>query len=129
MARYTGNDGVVLEGATAVANVRSFEHNETGDEIDMPAMGDSAKVRLPGKPDVGGTIQCWWDPADAGQLALVQGATVALKLQLQGTGVGKPQLLMSTARITGVKFRGPVNAGAEAEFTYVSDTLAVKTVQ
>ena len=129
MPRYTGNDGVITVDATAIANVRSWELNIAGDEIDVPAMGDSARVRLPGKPNVDGRVTCWYDPADAGQGDMVQGAEVALELRARGTGSALPEMTLSTARITAENYRIPVDAGMEVEFSFVSDALPDRTAQ
>lgn len=129
MPRYTGNDGVVTVGGVNVAHIRDWELNISGDEIDVPAMGDTARQRLPGKPDVGGRIAVWYDDADAGQGDLVQGDEVALELRPRGTGTGLPEFTLTTARITSERFSGAVDAGLEAEFSFVSDELPSRTAQ
>jgi hypothetical protein len=130
MPRYTGNDGTVMVGAVAVANVRTFDVQIQGDEIEMPAMGDTARVRLPGKPNVGGTITVWYDPANTtGQGALVQGAEVSLQLRPLGAGAGKPQFALSAARIISENYRVAVDAGMESEYSFTSDALPVRTAQ
>lgn len=129
MARYTGNDGVVTVGGTAVANIRTWDLNIAGDEIDVPAMGDTARVRLAGKPNVSGSVTVWWDPADAGQLLLVQGDSVALELRPRGTGSTLPEFTLATARILSENYRVPVDAGMEAEWSFVSDALPDRTAQ
>lgn len=129
MPRYTGNDGVVTADASAVGNLRSWELNISGDEIDVPAMGDTARVRLAGKPNVDGRITVWFDDADAGQAELVQGDTVALELRARGTGSGLPEMTLSTARIISENYRGAVDAGLEVEYSFVSDALPDRTAQ
>lgn len=130
MPRYTGNDGTVMVGAVAVANVRSFDLQITGDDIEVPAMGDTARVRLPGKPNVGGTITVWYDDTNTtGQGALAQGAEVNLQLRPRGAGSGKPQFALATARILSENYRVAVDAGIEAEYAFASDVLPVRTAQ
>jgi len=129
MPTYTGNDGVVTADASAVGNLRSWELNITGDEIDTPSMGDTARVRLPGKPNVDGRLTVWYDDADGGQALLVQGDSVALELRPRGTGSGLPEFTLSAARITGENYRGAVDAGLEVEYSYVSDALPDRTDQ
>lgn len=130
MPRYTGNDGVVLVGANAVANVRRWSLDIEGDEIDVPAMGDTAKQRLPGKPDVGGEIVVWYDDSDStGQGALTQGSTVALELRPRGTGAGLPEFTLSSARITAENYEGEVDNGMPTTFKFVSDALPDRTAQ
>jgi len=129
MPTYTGNDGVVMSGATAVGNVRSFELNITGDEIDTPSMGDSARVRLPGKPNVDGRVTVWYDDADAGQGTLTQGSTVAMELRPRGTGSGLPEFSLANARISSENYRVAVDAGIEVEYGFTSDALPDRTAQ
>lgn len=129
MTRYTGNDGVVMAGANAVGNLREWSLDISGDEIDVPAMGDTARQRLPGKPNVQGTITVWYDDADAGQGALTQGSSVALELRPRGDGSGLPEFTLSTARILSENYRGAVDAGLEVSYNFVSDALPDRTVQ
>lgn len=129
MARYTGNDGVVLEGANVLGNLREWELSITGDEIEVPAMGDTARQRLAGKPDVGGSLTVWYDDADTAQGNLLQGVSVALELRPRGTGSGLPEFTLAVARITGENVRGAVDAGLEVQYTFVSDDLPSRTAQ
>ena len=129
MPTYTANDGVVLVDTNAVGFVRSWEHNENADEIDTPYMGASARVRLPGKPDVSGTVTAWFDDADTAQSALDVADSVDLQIRPRGTGSGLPEIQCSTARILSVNHRGAVDGGIEIEFGYVSDAVADMTAQ
>ena len=129
MPRYTGNDGVVLIGSSAIGNLRSWELNESGDEIDVPAMGDTARQRLAGKPDVGGSVTMWYDDSDTVQEALDQGDSISLDIRPRGTGTGLPEFTLSSARITSVNWRGQVDAGLEVEFSFVSDAVSSRTDQ
>lgn len=130
MPRYTGNDGVVLVGANAVANVRRWSLDIEGDEIDVPAMGDSARQRLAGKPNVTGEIEVWYDDSDTtGQGALTQGATVALELRPRGTGSGLPEFTLSSARVISEGYSGEVDQGMPTTFRFTSDTTPDRTAQ
>lgn len=130
MPRYTGNDGVVTVASNAIANLKGWSLEISGDEIPVPAMGDTARQNLPGKPNVRGTISVWYDDADStGQGALVQGATVALELRPRGTGAGLPEFTLSSARILSENYPGDVDAGLPADYTFVSDALPDRTAQ
>lgn len=89
-----GRSGAVKAGAipSACASVTAFTYEETVDETETTAMGDTAKSFLGGLADGSGQIDCWWDESDTGHDALVTalqaGSTVAVELYPQGDGVG-----------------------------------------
>jgi len=83
-----GRAGVVSAGASDLASVTAFSYEETVDETETTAMGDTAKSFLGGLPDGSGQIDCWWDESDAGHDALIAGlqagSVVAVVLYPQG---------------------------------------------
>jgi hypothetical protein len=96
MATITGNDGVVLIDTNAIAEVTSFTINENADRIEDTALGDANRTYKAGLPDVGGTIECWFDDSDTnGQEALDVGSTVNLVLRPAGTGTGLAEWTVS----------------------------------
>lgn len=104
MAVITGFNGVVLSGATPVAEIRSWEYTRGGEEQDTSVMGTTRTSLVNIK--VTGTITVYanqfpgTDPAqDAGQATLTVGSSVTLSLHPNGTGSGKPELT-GTALIT-----------------------------
>jgi hypothetical protein len=129
MPRYTGNDGYISVDGDAVGNLKGWSLEITGDEIDVAAMGDTARVRLPGKPNVSGSISVWFDDADAGQANLVQGTEVALELRPRGVGSGLPEFTIPVARISGETYPGDVDAGLPADYTFTADALPDRTAQ
>ena len=48
MATHAGSEGTVKVGANAIAEIRSFSVEETGDTIDDSTMGDSARTYIAG---------------------------------------------------------------------------------
>ena len=86
-----GRSGVVAAGAipAACASVTAFSYEETVDETETTAMGDSAKSFLGGLTDGSGQIDCWWDESNTGHDnligALQDGSTVTVVLYPQGT--------------------------------------------
>ncbi len=129
MTRYLGEDGVVQIDGTAVGQITNFDYNETGDRIDMPAMGDTVKFQKAGKPTASGTVTCWADHADAGQLLAVQGATVALILRPLGTGSGLPQRSFAAVDIVTVGETVPVEGGWELSFEFTANSNPDKANQ
>lgn len=101
MATYTGNDGVVLVGTSAVAEVRSFTLREDAPRIEDTVLGDANRTYKADLATVDGTIECLYDPAGAGQTAMTIGAAVTLDLRPLGTGSGNPKLVVPV-NITGI---------------------------
>jgi len=89
-----GRAGTVKAGASpaVLASITAFSYEETVDETETTAMGDTAKSFLGGLPDGSGQVDCWWDELDTGHDALITamqaGTVVALELWPQGSGVG-----------------------------------------
>ncbi len=91
MSVIHGSNGVVTVDGGAVAEVQNFSYDENAPVEEVTAMGDSAASYVASSTKRGtGTIECLFDPANAtGQGALTPGASVALVLRPNGTGVGK----------------------------------------
>ena len=89
MATHAGSEGTVKVGANAIAEIRSFSVEETGDTIDDSTMGDTARTYLAGLKTYTASIDCLWDETNAtGQGALTVGATVTLNLYPEGATAG-----------------------------------------
>jgi hypothetical protein len=102
MATYTGNSGVVMIGANAIGEVRSFTIREESPRIEDTVLGDTNRTYKADIPTVDGTIECLFDPGDTnGQAAMTNGAEVSLVLRPLGTGSGLPNYTV-TANITGI---------------------------
>lgn len=90
MATHAGSEGTVRVGATnAIAEIRSFSVEETGDTIDDSTMGDTARTFIAGLKTFTATVDCLWDETNTlGQGALTVGATVTLNLYPEGASTG-----------------------------------------
>ena len=64
MATFKGNEGTVLSGSSAVAEIRSFTVNETADVIEDTTMGDAAKTYVASFKDAAATVECYFDDTD-----------------------------------------------------------------
>ena len=47
MAVHKGSEGTVKVGANAIAEIRSFSIEETGDTLEVTTMGDTARTYVP----------------------------------------------------------------------------------
>jgi hypothetical protein len=89
MATHHGNEGAVKVGtSTAVGEITDFTFTESADTAEDTSMGDVWKTFVPGHKEWSASITAHWDEADAGQLLLVLGTEVALKLYPEGATTG-----------------------------------------
>jgi hypothetical protein len=101
MATFKGNEGTVLSGSNAVAEIRSFTVNETADVIEDTTMGDAAKTYVASFKDATATVECYFDDTDTnGQSTFDVGASVTVNFQMEGNTSGDHKL-SGTALITG----------------------------
>jgi hypothetical protein len=117
MANHTGSEGTVKVGANAVAEIRSFSIDETGDTIEDTALGDSFRSFKAGMRQWSGTIDTWWDETDTnGQGALDVGSSVTLNFQPEGSDSGDTQI-QGTALITGKTINSSFDGMVEATYS------------
>ena len=109
MATFKGNDGVVLIGTDAMAEVISFSVDETADTIEDTAMGDTAKSYKASFTDFSGTVETYFDDTDTAQTNCTAGSSITLNLQMEGNTSGDHKLTGSaivTSRSIGVTSDG-----------------------
>jgi len=117
MATFKGNEGTVLSGSNAVAEIRSFTVNETADVIEDTAMGDAAKTYVASFKDATATVECFFDDTDSnGQGTFDVGASVTVNFQMEGNTSGDHKL-SGTALITGKDVSAAADGMVEATYT------------
>jgi hypothetical protein len=128
MAVHAGKAGVVKAGSDAVGEVRSWTIEEAGETADGTAMGATWRTNVATLRSWTGSLTCWFDDADAGQTALVSGATVALEVMPTGETAGEA-VYSGNAIITAVSRTAAVDGVIEATFSFTGDgALTVGTV-
>lgn len=89
MAVHKGSEGTLKIGANAVAEIRSYSIEETGDTLEDTTMGDTARTYLPSLTSWSGSVDVYWDETDTtGQGALTVGAIVTLNVYPEGDTTG-----------------------------------------
>ena len=89
MAVHKGSEGTVKVGSNAVAEIRSYSIEETGDTLETSTMGDTARTYVPSLTSWSGSVDVYWDETDAtGQGALTVGAEVTLNVYPEGDTSG-----------------------------------------
>jgi len=117
MATHHGKEGTIYVEGSAVAEVTSWEYNESANVVDDSQLIDTGKTFKATQKDGSGTIECHWDPADAEQLSLRSGAEVEVSLYPTGIEVADTRLygdiIVDTIKVTGGR-----DGLSEATFTY-----------
>jgi hypothetical protein len=116
MATFKGNEGTVLSGSDAVAEIRSFSVSETADVIEDTVMGDSAKSYVASFTDATATVECYFDDTDTAQNSFTVGSSVTLNLQMEGNTTGDHRL-SGTALITGRDISVAADGMVEATYS------------
>ena len=114
MATHTGSEGTVKIGANAIAEIRSYTIDETGDTIEDTTMGDTARTYKAGLKDFTGSVDVYWDETDTtGQGALTVGSEVTIKFYPEGTTSGDTYY-SGSAIVTGLTINGSFDGMVEA---------------
>lgn len=89
MATHTGSEGTVKVGSNAVAEIRSYSVEQTGDTVEDTTMGDSWRTHKPTLKSWTASVDVYWDETDTtGQGALTVGSEVTLNLYPEGSTTG-----------------------------------------
>lgn len=80
MATYTGKQGSIKVGGTAVAEVSDFTLNISAETVDDTVKGDDWRTKKATFKTWGGSLKTQWDPTDSGQGNIDVGSTVAVEL-------------------------------------------------
>ena len=117
MANHKGSEGTVKVGSDAVAEIRSFSIEETGDTLEDTSMGDSARTYLASLTSWSGTVDVFWDETDTnGQVALTIGSSVTIKFYPEGATTGDTYY-HGTALVTGITRSAATDGMVDASFT------------
>lgn len=129
MATHTGSEGTVKVGANAVAEIRSFSLEESGETIETSTMGDSARTYVAGLKTFTGTIECFWDETDTnGQGALTVGSEITINVYPEGDTAGDTYYT-GTAIVTGASISSSFDGMVERSFSIQgSGALSASTV-
>lgn len=88
MATYRGLDGSVFAGGGAVGEVSSWTINISAGTVDDTVMGDEWETHKVTTKSWTASVECFFDPDDAQQGAMVEGASLAVELRTEGDTSG-----------------------------------------
>jgi len=120
MATHTGSEGTIKVGTDTVGELRSFSLETTGDTIETSNMGTTARTYKAGLTAWSGTASLFWDELDTGQLALVLGTEIVIKVYPEGATAGDKYYTGSaivTAKSVSASFDGLVESSISFQGT------------
>lgn len=117
MATHTGSEGTIKVSSTTVGELRSYSLEQTADTIEDTSMGDTNRTYKSALKGWSGSASLFFDEADAGQLLLVLGTEIALKVYPEGASSGD-KYYYGDAIITGSNISASFDGMVEAEVTF-----------
>jgi predicted secreted protein len=117
MATHTGSEGTIKVATTVVGELRSYSLEQTADTIEDTSMGDTSRSYKSALKGWSGSASLFFDEADAGQLLLVLGTSIALKVYPEGASSGD-KYYYGDAIITGSNISASFDGMVEAEVTF-----------
>lgn len=129
MATHIGRDGIIKVGANAVAELRSFSIEETGDTVEDTVMTDTARTYISTLTSFTGSADVFWDETDTnGQGALTVGSSVTINFYPEGADSGDTYY-SGSALVTGVTRSASFDGMVEASISLQgSGALTASTV-
>ena len=124
MTTATGNDGSLSFGGTDVSELKAWSLDESAEQIDDTAMGDTNKTSKSGLPSASGSIEVHYDEDDAVQEAMDAGAEGELILYPKGETSGEPSITL-TVQITGRSGSGAIDEILPQTFNFAISSGAV----
>jgi hypothetical protein len=116
MATHTGSEGTLKVGANTIGEIRSFSISESADTLEDTSMGDVARTYKSSLTTFTGSIDVFWDELDAGQVAMVVGASVTFSAYPEGATAGD-KYYTGTAIVTGLTINSSFDGMVEASIT------------
>jgi predicted secreted protein len=110
---HTGSEGTIKVGTDTVGELRSYSLETTGATIETSNMGTTARTYKAGLTAWSGTASLFWDELDAGQIALVVGSEITIKVYPEGATAGDKYFSGSaivTAKSVSASFDGLVES-------------------
>jgi predicted secreted protein len=117
MATHTGSEGTIKVATTTVGELRSYSLEQTADTIEDTSMGDTSRSYKNALKGWSGSASLFFDEADAGQILLVLGTEIALKVYPEGASSGD-KYYYGQAIITGSNISASFDGMVEAEITF-----------
>jgi predicted secreted protein len=127
MATHTGSEGVIKIGSTVLGELRSYTLENTSDTIEDTSMGDASRTYKVGLKGFSGSASLFFDELDAGQILILVGTEIAIKVFPEGASSGD-KFYEGNAIVTGYNISASFDGMVEAEMTFTgTGTLSLST--
>jgi predicted secreted protein len=117
MATHTGQEGLIRVGTTTVGELRSYTLEQTADTIEDTSLGDTTRTYKAGLKAFSGSASLYFDEADAGQILIVVGTEIAIKVYPEGNTAGD-KFYEGNAIVTAYNISASFDGLVEAEVTF-----------
>ena len=117
MATHTGSEGTIKISTTTLGELRSYTLEQTSDTIEDTSMGDSTRSYKVGLKGFSGSASLFFDEADAGQILIVVGSEIAIKVYPEGATAGD-KFYEGNAIVTAYNISASFDGMVEAELTF-----------
>ena len=115
MATHVGSEGTLKVGSDTIGEIRSFSISESADTLEDTSMGDAARTYKPSLTTFTGSVDVFWDEADAGQMAMTVGAIVTFSAYPEGATSGD-KYYTGSAIVTGLTVNSSFDGMVEGSF-------------
>lgn len=127
MAIIHGKDGIVKIGVTDFAHVQSWNLDVTADVTEAYSMGEEWKDAGVGVKGWSGSLECYYDPANATQDDIEVGTVVALNLYPGGDDTGA-SYYSGSAVVSGIPLSGAKDGWVAITFNFTGKGALAKAV-
>ena len=123
---HVGKDGVLKIDDVAVAQLRSFSVEETGDTVEDTTMTSTFRTYKPTLTSFTGSADVYWDEADSGQNGIVINDEPSIKFFPEGADAGDTYY-SGTCIVTGISVSSSFDGMVEASITFQGKSALTKT--
>ena len=117
MGVHIGREGIIKVDGVAVASLRSFSVEETGDTVEDTSMTSTSRTFKPTLTSFSGSADVYWDEDDTAQTALVVNSEPQIVFFPEGDGVGNKNYT-GNCIVTGVSKSSRFDEKVEASITF-----------
>jgi hypothetical protein len=123
---HVGKDGVLKIDDVAVAQLRSFSVEETGDTVEDTTMTSTFRTYKPTLTSFTGSADVYWDETDSGQNGIVINDEPSIKFFPEGADAGDTYY-SGTCIVTGISVSSSFDGMVEASITFQGKSALTKT--
>ena len=120
MGIHKSSVGVIKVGSDTVAEIKSYNLEESAETIETTNLGASAKTFTSGTTSFSGSMDAYWDETDTAQLAMTAGAEITISIYPEGTATGAKYKTGSVV-IDSITIEGSQDDMVATSFSFTGD--------